>query len=98
MYDATVPNLVRSLIGGFVVFNPIQLHKDDGSGYKYFADKVIEVDAYNPQIAARFAKFFSFLPKLDERRKDLVAHELHRILEVSHLSNDTKEVITKNLN
>ncbi|MBT4790008.1 MAG: aminopeptidase N [Halobacteriovoraceae bacterium] len=97
IYDKKVPNLLRSLISGFAAGNFTQFHAKDGSGYKFYADKIIEVDGFNPQIAAGMCKRFGFLNKLDESRSKLLTDQLLRIKAVDKLSSDTLEVVTKNL-
>jgi aminopeptidase N len=39
--------------------NPLHFNAADGSGYAFIADKIIELDAINPQIAARIANSLS---------------------------------------
>jgi aminopeptidase N len=97
IYNPKIPNLLRSLISVFGAYNPLNFHNEDGSGYKFYADKVIEVDAFNPQIAAGMCKRFNFMKKLDPSRKQNLKAELERIKGQKNLSNDTLEVVTKNL-
>ncbi len=47
------PNKVRALVGAFSTQNTANFHAADGSGYAFLADKVIKLDALNPQMAAR---------------------------------------------
>ena len=47
------PNRVRALIGAFAAGNQTQFNAADGSGYDFVADIVLELDAKNPQVAAR---------------------------------------------
>ena len=96
-YDKKVPNLLRSLIGGFAMNNHLRFNDPSGDGYKFIADKIIEIDSYNPQVASRLAKSMNHLKRLDEKRKGLLAAELKRILD-HKLSDDTYEVVNKNLN
>ncbi|MEJ2520642.1 MAG: aminotransferase class V-fold PLP-dependent enzyme, partial [Desulfuromonadales bacterium] len=44
------PNRVRSLIGAFAHGNPAVFHQADGAGYAFLADRVLELDAINPQV------------------------------------------------
>lgn len=97
IYNKKIPNLLRSLISVFGAYNPMNFHREDGSGYKFYADKVIEVDGFNPQIAAGMCKRFNFMKKLDEKRRELLKFELERIKAHSGLSSDTLEVVSKNL-
>ena len=97
VYNKKVPNLVRSLVGAFAMGNRYRFNHVSGDGYAYVADKIIEVDGYNPQLASRIAKSMNHMKRLDPVRKDKLAGELNRIL--SHkLSDDAFEVIDKNLN
>jgi aminopeptidase N len=43
------PNRARSLIGTFCLGNPAGFHRADGAGYAFWADRVIALDAINPQ-------------------------------------------------
>lgn len=95
-YNKKVPNLLRSLVGAFAMGNRLRLNDISGDGYSYVADKIIEIDSYNPQVASRIAKSLNHLKRLDEKRKELLSAQLERILS-KELSNDTYEVIYKNL-
>lgn len=97
VYNKKVPNLVRSLVGAFAMGNRYRFNHVSGDGYAYVADKIIEVDGYNPQLASRIAKSMNHMKRLDPERKNQLAGELNRIL--SHkLSDDSFEVVDKNLN
>ncbi len=91
------PNKVRSLIGGFAVLNPTGFHASDGSGYIFHADRVIELDALNPQIASRMASAFNRWNRYDGNRKKLMKAQLHRISAVDGLSGDVSEIINNAL-
>jgi len=52
------PNKVRSLIGAFTA-NLVGFHSLDGAGYEFLADKIIELNEINPQVAARIAGTFN---------------------------------------
>ena len=97
VYDKNVPNLLRSLVGSFAMRNPVAFNAADGSGYKFIVDKIIEIDQYNPQVAGRLAKSLGHLKKLDSSRQDKLRSEMQRLLDCK-LSNDTFEVVSKNLN
>jgi len=93
-YNKKVPNLLRSLVGAFAMGNRLGLNDVSGDGYAYIADKIIEIDGYNPQVASRIAKALNHLKRLDEKRKELLSAQLERILS-KDLSNDTYEVVYK---
>ncbi|SFV69249.1 Membrane alanine aminopeptidase N [hydrothermal vent metagenome] len=94
VYDEKVPNLVRSLIGSFSR-NYKHFHKEDGSGYKFLADKIIAIDKINPQMASGLAGAFKIYDKLLDTNKSLVNRELERVVSTHNLSNNTYEIINK---
>jgi aminopeptidase N len=94
VYDEKVPNLVRALLYGFAR-NYSYFHAADGSGYKFIADKVIEIDKINAQIASGLSGSFKVYQKLDESHKAVMRVELERIRESENLSNNTYEIISK---
>ena len=88
------PNKARSLIGSFSRNVP-HFHAQDGSGYRFIADKVIEIDRFNPQVAARLVQAFNLCNKLELHRKNLVKQELQRIRAQEGLSKDVGEIVGK---
>lgn len=93
-YDVKVPNLVRSLIGSFAR-NPVAFYDVSGEGFKFVADKVIEIDGLNPQIASGLAGAFKNYPRLSHEQKTQAGIELERIKNHPGLSNNVYEIITK---
>jgi len=93
-YDMKVPNLVRSLIGTFAR-NLVAFHAPCGSGYEFVADKVIEIDAFNPQIASGLGGAFKSYGKLSPLPKAKMGIELERIKNHPNLSNNVYEIVTK---
>ena len=91
------PNKVRSLIGVFAMLNPTGFHATDGSGYAFHADRVIELDGLNPQIAARMASAFNRWKRYDQGRKKLMKAQLQRIAAADNLSGDVSEIINNAL-
>lgn len=91
------PNKVRALIGVFSMLNPTGFHAADGSGYRFHADRVIELDPLNPQMAARMAAAFNRWKRYDEDRKVLMKAQLQRILSAGTLSGDVTEIVTNAL-
>ena len=91
------PNKVRALIGAFSMLNPTGFHAADGSGYRFHADRVIELDPLNPQMAARMAAAFNRWKRYDEDRMALMKTELQRISSVESLSGDVTEIVANAL-
>ena len=96
-FDMKTPNRVRSLIGAFASANPLRFNAADGSGYTFIADNIIELDAINPQIAARLANSLSRWKKFDINRQQLIKFQLTRIQAHQPLSKDVLEIVTRSL-
>jgi aminopeptidase N len=85
-------------VNNFAVSNLYHFHQLDGTGYKFTADRVIEMDRLNPQVSARLVNYsFTAIKRLDPIRKELASKELKRILDSGNLSKDTFEIVSKNL-
>ena len=95
VYDASVPNRVYALLGGFMA-NAVRFHDASGSGYSFMADRILELDGMNPSVAARFAKGFSKCGRMDEARNSLMREQLQRILDAGP-SDETREIVSKTL-
>jgi aminopeptidase N len=93
-YDPKVPNLVRSLIGSFAR-NAVAFYDESGNGFSFVADKVIEVDAFNPQIASGLVGAFKNYARLDVEQKRKMGMELERIKNHPNVSNNVYEMVTK---
>ena len=94
-FEMTNPNKVRALIGAFCNGNAVNFHKLDGSGYRFLADRVIDLNKLNPQIAARLLGGLTRWRKYNKTRQDLMRGELKRILAESNLSPDVYEVASR---
>ena len=93
-YERSNPNRVRALVGGFAMGNAQLFHRLDGSGYRFFADQVIDMDSRNPSVAARLLGAFEIWRKLDAERQALVKAELDRVIE-SQPSKNVLEIASK---
>jgi aminopeptidase N len=93
-FDTKVPNLVRSLYGSFAR-NMVAFHAVSGEGYGFMADKVIEMDALNPQIASGLSGAFKSYGKLSLLSKAKMGIELERIKNHPNISNNVYEIVTK---
>lgn len=96
-YDKTNPNKVRSLIGGFISGNPAAFHNKDGSGYKFLADVIIEMNDINPSTATGLARRFTQFNRYDESRQKLMIAEMERLMAAPKMNTGLKEVIGKAL-
>lgn len=94
-FDIKNPNKVRSLIGAFCGQNHLGFHCADGSGYRFLADRVLELDKLNPQIASRLLTPLTRFGKFPAEKKALMQAELARIKSAEGLSRDVYEVVEK---
>ena len=91
------PNKVRALIGAFGMGNQRNFHAADGSGYAFYADRLMELDNLNPQVAARLAAPLGKWRKFDDNRASKMKAELNRILAKENLSRDLYEIASKSV-
>ena len=91
------PNRVRSLVLAFCNANPAQFHAADGSGYTFWAEHVIALDAINPQVAARLARAMDRWRKYAQPLREKMRAALQRVADTPALSGDVLEVISKSL-
>ena len=96
-FKLTNPNKVRALIGRFCAGNPVRFHAADGSGYAFLADRVLELDTLNPQIAARLVASLSRWRRYEPGRRALMQAQLERIQHAPKLSRDVYEIVAKSL-
>lgn len=92
-FSLTNPNKVRALIGAFAMSNPTGFHAATGAGYRFVADRVIELQRINPQIAARITSAFNHWKRYDPVRSRLMQAELQRIAATPELSSDVAEIL-----
>jgi aminopeptidase N len=91
------PNRVRALIGAFAHGNQFLFHDLSGAGYSFVADRVIELDKINPQVAARMIAPLSRWRRFDTARQTLMRQQLERIHAQESLSSDVGEIVQKSL-
>jgi aminopeptidase N len=95
-FTLTNPNRVRALYGAFSG-NQWAFNRADGKGYRMIADIILEVDAINPQVAARMVPPFGRWRRFDAKRAEMMQAELRRIEETPSLSKDVREQVVKSL-
>ncbi|TLS69252.1 aminopeptidase N [Mariprofundus erugo] len=95
-FDLRNPNKVRALIGTFALRNPALFHAIDGSGYRFVADQVLQLDRMNPQVAARMVRALMNWKRLEPVRSGLMRAQLQRLSDAG-LSADVGEIVSKSL-
>ena len=91
------PNRARSVVGSFCLGNPAAFHRADGAGYAFWADRVLEIDAVNPQLASRIARALDRWAQLAEPYRAAAREALSRVAARPTLSNDTREIVSRAL-
>jgi aminopeptidase N len=88
------PNRVRAVLGAFARSNPLGFHRRDGAGYRLVAGQVAELDAINPQVAARLLGAFESWRRLAEPQRSL-AREVLAGLEGRLVSPDSRDLLQR---
>ncbi|HAU56541.1 MAG TPA: aminopeptidase N [Comamonadaceae bacterium] len=91
------PNRARSVIFSYCSANPGAFHRPDAAGYVFWSERVIELDAINPQVAARLARAMDRWKKLAEPWRTAAREAIARVAAREGLSNDVREVVTRAL-
>jgi aminopeptidase N len=95
-FTLTNPNRLRSLVGALSA-NQFIFHDSSGRGYRFLADMVMQIDALNPQTAAKLVPPLGRWRRFGENRATLMRAELERILARPNLSKDVFEQVSKSL-
>ena len=95
-YSLTNPNRARSLLGSMIA-NSSVFHQQDGEGYALAAQKILQLDAINPQVAARLANPFVHWRKLVAEQEQLMKTQVEAMLTSGNMSNDLNELLTTSL-
>ncbi len=96
-FDIKNPNKVRALLSAFAHNNAVRFHDKSGEAYCYIADRVIELNALNPQVAAKLVSAFNSWRRFDPERQALIQKQLERIVASEGLSNNVYEIAAKAL-
>jgi aminopeptidase N len=91
------PNRVRSLYGAFANGNAKMFHDESGKGYEFLTDLLLEIDGFNPQLAARMVVPLLSFKRFDENRQAKMKQALTRLSQAK-LSKDMFEKVQASLN
>ncbi len=90
------PNRARSVVSTYCG-NSAAFHRLDAAGYVFWSERVVELDAMNPQVAARLARALDRWRKLAEPYRSAAREAIARVAARQDLSKDTLEVVTRAL-
>jgi aminopeptidase N len=91
------PNRVRALVGSFAAGNPTQFNREDGAGYNFVVDMVLDLDKRNPQVAARILSAFKSWRSLERERRHQAEAALRRVAGAAQLSADVADIAQRAL-
>ena len=91
------PNRARSVIQAFCAGNPAAFHRRDAAGYQFWADQVIQLDALNPQLAARIARVMDRSGQLVEPYRAGAREAIARVASREGLSSGVREIVERAL-
>ena len=92
-FDPAAPNSVRAVLGG-LAGNTAVFHAADGSGYRFMAARIADLDQRNPITASRLAKVFSRWQSYGPARSAAMHAALEQ-LAAATLSPNTGEVVSQ---
>ncbi len=96
-FEPTNPNRLRSLISIFSGYNPARFHDPSGVGYRFLADQVLRIDAFNPMTAARMIEPLGAWRRYKPELGALMREQLQRVADHPDLSKNVLELATKAL-
>ena len=94
-FDGTNPNRLRALVLSFCDSNQVHFHAADGSGYRFWADRMREVDPLIPEFAARLAGVMAHWRRHDDARRERMGSAMESVLAIPKVSRNTNEVLTR---
>jgi aminopeptidase N len=96
-FSLSNPNRARSLVLAFCNGNPAAFHRADAAGYVFWADRMLEIDAINPQLASRLARAMDRWRQLAEPFRSAAHEALIRVAARAELSQDSREIVQRAL-
>ena len=82
---------------GVISGKPGAFHRADGAGYRFWVERVLALDAINPQVAARLARALDRWSKLAEPWRSAAQAAIAQVAGHAKLSKDVREVVTRAL-
>ena len=76
---------------------PGAFHRADAAGYRFWAERVLELDAINPQLAARLARAMDRWSHLAEPYRSAAREAISSVAARADLSDDVQEIVTRAL-
>ncbi|KAG1432951.1 hypothetical protein G6F57_022550 [Rhizopus arrhizus] len=96
-FTLRTPNRARALIFQFCLNNARGMHHPDGTGYAFWAEQVLALDALNPEIAARLARALDNWSRFVPALRTPMQAALQRVRAHEGLSRNVQEIVSKAL-
>ena len=96
-FEPRNPNRLRALVQTFASGNPFRFHDESGAGYRFLADQILAVDAFNPMTAARLLEPLGGWRRYRPDLADRMRAELTRLRQAPGLSKNVLELAEKAL-
>ncbi|MBI3157856.1 MAG: aminopeptidase N [Burkholderiales bacterium] len=91
------PNRARSLIFALCHGNQAAFHRPDASGYRFWSEQLLALDAFNPQVASRLARAMDRWRALAEPWRSAAREALARVAARAELSDEVREIVSRAL-
>jgi aminopeptidase N len=91
------PNRLRALVGTFGLGNPSQFARADGTGFRFVANFVADVDTRNPQVASRVLTAFRVWRSYEATRRGAAEAALTGLRDAGGLSRNTADILERTL-
>ena len=91
------PNRARALVFQFCLNNARGMHHPDGTGYAFWAEQVLALDALNPEIAARLARALDNWSRFVPALRTPMQAALQQVRGHEGLSRNVQEIVSKAL-
>lgn len=92
LFDHKRPRVVRATISTFI--HNIAFSRDFERTYPWLIEQIQSWDKNNPHLAASLLSPFKEVEQLDQKRQKLVFKQLERLLKISSISEQTREIAT----
>lgn len=96
-FNSKNPNKVYALLLQFASSNLAGFHQKDGAAYDFIGEKVLEIDAFNPQVASRLLYVFASWRAFDKGRQALMKEVLNKLASTPNISSNISEMLGKML-
>jgi aminopeptidase N len=91
------PNRVRALLVSLCRDNPAAFHRADASGYVFWSERLLELDAINPSVAGRLARVMDRWSHLAEPYRSAAREAIARVAARAELSAEVREIVHRAL-